>query len=105
MQTDSDAAVKEERTIRDFRKHSGFTLLEVLVAVTLLVMISSIVFGTFFYTINNAEQLEERATLYHSASFILESISRSGTERRVSVVCVLTRIEFKRWAVHSGAAL
>jgi hypothetical protein len=47
------------------------------VAVTLLVMISTIVFGTFFYTVNNAEQLEQWATLNHGASFILDAISRS----------------------------
>jgi len=64
----------------------GFTLLEVLVAITLLAMISSIVFGTFFYTINNAEQLEKRALLSHTAGFILEAISRSISSTYVPYV-------------------
>ena len=56
---------------------SGFTILEVLVSVAILAMIATIVFGTFFYTVNNAEHLEERAALYHRANYILGSISQS----------------------------
>ena len=55
----------------------GFTLIEVLVAMTILVIIFTIVFGTFFYTVNNAEEQEERAALYHRASYILNDISRT----------------------------
>lgn len=56
---------------------AGFTLIEILVAVTILTMIFSIVFGTFFYTINNAEEREEQAALYHRANFILNGISQN----------------------------
>ena len=56
---------------------SGFTILEVLVAVTILAMMATIVFSVFFYTITNAEQLEERAALRHRAGFILGDISRT----------------------------
>ena len=56
---------------------AGFTILEILVAVAIFAMISTIVFGTFFYTIDNAERQEERAALYHRAGFILSALSRS----------------------------
>ena len=56
---------------------SGFTILEVLVAVTVLAMMATLIFGVFFYTITNAEQLEERAALRHRAGFILGDISRT----------------------------
>lgn len=69
--------------MREFAKadtrRSGFTILEVLVAVTIFAMMSTIVFGTLFYTANSVEQLEERAALYHRAGFILNDISRSVT--------------------------
>lgn len=55
----------------------GFTLLEILVASVIMTMIFTIVFGTFFYTLNNAENLEERTALYHRASYILNNISQS----------------------------
>ncbi len=58
---------------------SGFTILEVLVAVTILAMMSMIIFGALFYTASSVEQLEERAALYHRAGFILVDISRSVT--------------------------
>lgn len=58
---------------------SGFTILEVLVAVTILAMMSTIVFGALFYTASSVEQLEERAALHHRAGFILGDISRSVT--------------------------
>jgi len=56
---------------------AGFTILEVLVSMAILAMIATIVFGTFFYTVNNAEQLEDRVALYHRASYILDNISQS----------------------------
>jgi prepilin-type N-terminal cleavage/methylation domain-containing protein len=55
----------------------GFTLVEILVAVTILTMIFSIVFGTFFYTVENAEERQEQAALYYRAGFILNNISQS----------------------------
>ncbi len=55
----------------------GFTLIEILVAITILAMIFSIIFGTFFYTVRNAEEQEERAAIYHRANFILSNISRN----------------------------
>jgi general secretion pathway protein J len=55
----------------------GFTLIEVLVAVTILAMIFSILFGTFFYTVKNAEEQEERAAIYHKANFILNNINQN----------------------------
>lgn len=55
----------------------GFTLIEVLVAVAILAMIFSIVFGTFFYTVNSAEEQEERATIYQKASFMLNNITQN----------------------------
>ena len=67
--------MKEHEQMR-FRR-SGFTLIEVLVAVTILAIIFTIVFGTFFYTVNNAEEQEERAALYHRASYILNDISQT----------------------------
>jgi prepilin-type N-terminal cleavage/methylation domain-containing protein len=60
-----------------YSSQSGFTILEVLVAVTVLAMMTTIVFSVFFYTITNAEQLEERAALRHRAGFILGDISRT----------------------------
>lgn len=62
---------------------AGFTLIELLVAATILTMIFTIVFGTFFYTIENAEEQQARAALYHRASFILNNISQG-----VSSACV-----------------
>jgi len=56
---------------------NGFTLIELLVAIVLLAMIFTMVFGTFFYTINNAEQQEERAAIYHRVSFILNNLSQN----------------------------
>jgi prepilin-type N-terminal cleavage/methylation domain-containing protein len=56
---------------------SGFTLIEVVVATAILALIFSIVFGSFFYTINNAEEQEERASIYHRANFILNNISEN----------------------------
>ena len=61
----------------------GFTLIEILVATAILAMIFSIIFGTFFYTIKNAEEQQERAALYHRATFILNNIGQS-----VSSACV-----------------
>ena len=58
-------------------RQSGFTILEVLVAVTVLAMMATLIFGVFFYTITNAEQLGERAALRHRAGFILGDISRT----------------------------
>ncbi|GAB4333984.1 MAG: hypothetical protein Kow0099_05920 [Candidatus Abyssubacteria bacterium] len=55
----------------------GFTLVEILVAVTILTMIFSIVFGTFFYTVENAEERQEQAALYHRAGFIVNNVSQS----------------------------
>ncbi|UCD56584.1 MAG: prepilin-type N-terminal cleavage/methylation domain-containing protein [Candidatus Hydrogenedentota bacterium] len=55
----------------------GFTLIEILVATAILAIIFSIIFGTFFYTINNAEEQQERAAIYHRASFILNNISQN----------------------------
>ncbi|MBI4831348.1 MAG: prepilin-type N-terminal cleavage/methylation domain-containing protein [Candidatus Lindowbacteria bacterium] len=57
--------------------HGGFTLIEVVVATAILALIFSIVFGSFFYTINNAEEQEERASIYHRANFILNNISQN----------------------------
>jgi prepilin-type N-terminal cleavage/methylation domain-containing protein len=59
------------------RGHCGFTLIEILVAVTILVMIFTIVFGTFFYTVDNAEEQEARAAIYHRANYILSDISHT----------------------------
>lgn len=56
---------------------NGFTLIEVLVAVTIVAMIFTLVFGTFFYMVDNAEEQEERAALYHRAAYILNDISRT----------------------------
>ncbi|MBI5118603.1 prepilin-type N-terminal cleavage/methylation domain-containing protein [Candidatus Poribacteria bacterium] len=56
---------------------AGFTLIEVVVATAILAVIFSIVFGSFFYTINNAEEQEERASIYHRANFILNNISEN----------------------------
>ncbi len=56
---------------------AGFTLIEILVTVAILAVIFSIIFGTFFYTVNNAETQEERAAIYHRASFILNNISQN----------------------------
>ena len=63
--------------LRPHDRRSGFTILEILVAVTILTMISTMLFGTFFYTTDIAEEQEERAALYHRASFILGNISQS----------------------------
>ncbi len=57
-------------------RHGGFTLIEVLVATAIVAMLFTIVFGTFFYTINNAEAREEQAALYHRANFIVNNISQ-----------------------------
>ncbi len=56
---------------------NGFTLIELLVAIVLLAMIFTMVFGTFFYTINSAEQQEERAAIYHRVNFILNNLSQN----------------------------
>jgi prepilin-type N-terminal cleavage/methylation domain-containing protein len=56
---------------------TGFTLIEILVAVTILAMIFAIIFGTFFYMIQNTEKQEERAQIYQRASFILNNISQN----------------------------
>lgn len=56
---------------------NGFTLIEILVAVTILTMIFAIIFGTFFYMIQNTESQEERAQIYQRASFILNNISQN----------------------------
>ncbi len=55
----------------------GFTLIEVLVATAILAIILGIVFGTFFYTVNNAEEREEHASLCQRASFILNNIGQT----------------------------
>jgi prepilin-type N-terminal cleavage/methylation domain-containing protein len=68
---------------KGLRLTSGFTLIEILVATAILAMIFSIIFGTFFYTIENVEEQQERAALYHRANFILNNISQS-----VSSACV-----------------
>jgi len=51
--------------------------MEVLLAVTILAMIFGIVFGTFFYTITNAEEQQERAVIYHKANFLLNDITQN----------------------------
>jgi prepilin-type N-terminal cleavage/methylation domain-containing protein len=56
---------------------NGFTLIEILVAVTILAMIFAIIFGTFFYMIQNTEEQEERAQIYQRAGFILNNISQN----------------------------
>jgi len=58
---------------------NGFTILEVLVAVTILATIFTLVFATFFYTVNNAEEQEQRAALYHKAGFILNNIAQNAS--------------------------
>ncbi|RJP64059.1 MAG: prepilin-type N-terminal cleavage/methylation domain-containing protein [Candidatus Abyssobacteria bacterium SURF_17] len=56
---------------------AAFTLIELLVAITILGTIFTIVFGTFAYTLTNAESQQERAAVYHRASFILNTFSQS----------------------------
>lgn len=55
----------------------GFTLIEILVTMAILATIFSIVFGTFFYTVNNAETQEERAAIYHRGSFIVNNFCQN----------------------------
>jgi prepilin-type N-terminal cleavage/methylation domain-containing protein len=82
---------------------AGFTILEVLVSVTILAMIGTIVFGTFFYTVNNAEQLEDRAALYHRANYILDSISQSVSSAYAPYAGESLGGEDGRSAFHGGA--
>lgn len=57
----------------------GFTLIEVLVATAILAIILGIVFGTFFYTVNNAEERQEYASLCQRASFILNNMAQTAS--------------------------
>lgn len=53
----------------------GFTLLEVVIATTIIGIIFSFVFGTFFSALRNKEYVESRDEIYHSARTILHRMS------------------------------
>jgi prepilin-type N-terminal cleavage/methylation domain-containing protein len=57
------------------RGRAGFTLVEVLVASTILVIIASMVFEAFSATLSAGKGLEERAELYHTARFIIRKLT------------------------------
>jgi len=54
----------------------GFTLLEVLIAVTILVIITGIVYSTFSYTITSVEIAREKSISNQTARIILDQMSK-----------------------------
>jgi general secretion pathway protein J len=89
--------------LRPNTTRGGFTLLEVLVAVTILVMILSMIFGSFFYTVSTAERAEERAAMRHRAGFILEEISRTVSSAFVPYAGLYEALEGER-TIFAGSA-
>jgi prepilin-type N-terminal cleavage/methylation domain-containing protein len=57
------------------RSRAGFTLVEVLIATTILVIIATMVFEAFSVTLTAGKGLEERAELYHTARFIIRKFT------------------------------
>jgi prepilin-type N-terminal cleavage/methylation domain-containing protein len=57
------------------RSRAGFTLVEVLIATTILVIIATMVFEAFAVTLTAGKGLEERAELYHTARFIIRKLT------------------------------
>jgi prepilin-type N-terminal cleavage/methylation domain-containing protein len=53
----------------------GFTLVEVLIATSILVIIAAMVFEAFAATLSAGKGLEERAELYHTARFIIRKLT------------------------------
>lgn len=57
------------------RGRAGFTLVEVLIATSILVIIATMVFEAFTVTLTAGKGLEERAELYHTARFIIRKLT------------------------------
>ncbi len=57
------------------RNRKGFTLVEVLIATSILVIIAAMVFEAFAATLAAGKGLEERAELYHTARFIIRKLT------------------------------
>lgn len=57
------------------RSRGGFTLVEVLIATSILVIIATMVFEAFAVTLTAGKGLEERAELYHTARFIIRKLT------------------------------
>lgn len=57
------------------RNRKGFTLVEVLIATSILVIIAAMVFEAFAATLSAGKGLEERAELYHTARFIIRKLT------------------------------
>jgi general secretion pathway protein J len=64
------------RAHRAPRREAGFTLIEVLLAVTLLAMVSTLIYGSFARTFDAIDFVEGAQGRYHDVRLALERISR-----------------------------
>lgn len=67
------------------RRAPGMTLIEVLMAITILSMVMSMVYGAFTQTARNKQVLEEEADQYHTVRIALERMQRELSMAFVSI--------------------
>lgn len=67
------------------RRRAGITLVEVLVAVTILAMVGTLVYGGFAQTFKNKERVERDVDRYHILRLALERMSRELSMAFVSI--------------------
>lgn len=66
------------------RRGGGFTLIEVLVAVSILAVVSTLVWGSFRETFNAKSTIEANATRYHTVRLALERLARETSQAFIS---------------------
>jgi len=62
-----------------YRRHNGFTLLEVLVATVILALLLSITYGSFWSLTNRVNATEETAKIYQTARIIMDRLFQDMT--------------------------